>query len=102
MTEPKPDELQALAKGRITPDELLERVSQKPIVNTFREQSELPLEMVNLIPATGKEQNFRYFRSGDHAIYWKASENETGVEIVGVVWDKDQMPSVICGVILPP
>jgi len=102
MDIPTTQELETLLGRKVSPDELLKSIRQKPIVNTFREQAAIILEMVNLIPAPGKEEYFRHFESGDKAIYWKSSQNDIDVEIIGVVWDKGRNPTVLCGIILPP
>lgn len=102
MDKPTTEGLEKLVQKKVSPDELLKSFRQSPLVNTFGEQAAIILEMVNLIPAPGKEAYFRYFESGDNAIYWKSSENDIGVEIVGVVWDGEQNQKVMCGIILPP
>jgi hypothetical protein len=102
MTKPEIEELEKLLREKVSPDDLLKSVRQPPIVNTFGQQSIIDLETINLIPAPGKDRYFRNFENGDKVIYWRSSDNDIGVEIVGVVWDKNQNPKVISGVILPP
>lgn len=102
MDKPTIQELETLLGRKVSPDELLKSIRQKPIVNTFGEQAAIILETVNLIPAPGKERYFRYFKSGDQGIYWKSSENDIDVEIIGVVWDEEHNSTVMCGIILPP
>ena len=99
---PEIEELEKLLRERVSPDDLLKSVRQPPIVNTFGEQSLIALETINIIPVPGQERYFRNFESGDRAIYWRSSDNEIGVEIIGVVWDKDRNLKVISGIILPP
>ena len=99
---PTIEELEKLVEKKVAPDELVENVRERPIVNTFGEQFAVILEMITLIPSPGREAYFRYFERGDNAIYWKSSENDLGVEITGVVWDKEKNPKIICGVVLPP
>ena len=102
MDKPTTEGLARLVKKKVSPDELLKRFRQSPIVNTFGDEPAIILEMINLIPAPGKEEYFRYFENGDNAIYWKSSETDLGVEIVGVVWDVEENQKVMCGIILPP
>lgn len=102
MDRPTTQGLETLLDRKVSPDELLQSIRQKPIVNTFGDQAGIILEAVNLIPAPGKESYFRYFKRGDQGMYWKSSEIDIGVEIIGVVWDEAHNARVMCGIILPP
>ncbi len=99
---PTVEQLQRLLRNRIAPDEVLASIGDKPIVNSFERRFKHVVDSVNLIPMSGKERWFRQFKKGDHVIYWKSSESNVGVDVIGVVWDEKGNSQVFCGTILPP
>lgn len=99
---PTIEQLQKLLRTTISPDEVLASVYDQPIVNSFEKRFKHVAASINVIPTTGKESCFRKLTKRDNVIYWKATENDVGVEIIGVAWDEKGNPAVFCGTILPP
>lgn len=95
-------ELENLINEDFSPDEISEKVPEKPIVNTFEDNLKGILGIVDIASIPGKEDYFPPFKNDDNIIYWKKSENDVGVEIIGIVWDENLSPKIICGAILPP
>jgi hypothetical protein len=99
---PTIEQLQNLIKKRLSPDEILFRITEKPVVNTFKEQFKNIIEFVDIVPLPGKEKYFHPLKKGNQVIYWKLAENDIGVEIIGIIWDEEFKPRILCGNILPP
>lgn len=99
---PTVEQLQGLLRNRISPTEVLANVRDKPIVNTFERRFKYVVGSINVMPTPGKERWFRTLQKGDNVIYWKAAENDVGVEILGIVWDGKNNSQIFCGTILPP
>lgn len=101
-TMPTLEQLQRLFRNGISPDEVLTHVPDKPMANSFEERFRHVVGSINLIPTPGRERCFRKLQKGDNVIYWKAAENDVGVEVVGMVWDEQGDSQIFCGTILPP
>ena len=96
------EQLQRIFRSRISPDEVLATVPDKPMVNSFERRFRHVAGSINVIPTPGREPCFRQLQKGDNVIYWKAAENDVGVEVIGVAWDEQGNSQIFCGTILPP
>lgn len=99
---PTIEELQNLVKDKLSPGELLAKVAEPPLVNSFEEKFKDIAGFIDLTPTPGRESRFHVLKKSDRVIYWKQTENEVGVEIAGVVWDEKGETKAFCGTILPP
>jgi hypothetical protein len=95
------DKLKIIERYNIHPDDARIIIDEKPVIDTLGDNKHaLLMADINITDVTGINTN--ELKQAERVIYWKTDEDETVVNIIGIVWINAGETKLFKGEVLAP
>jgi hypothetical protein len=96
------DKLNLIVKYSIDPNDVKFLIDEEPVIDTINEKDKHALMMADMLIDEKSNIGADEIKNSKRVIYWKTSDEENAVSILGILWTDDKTPLIFKGHILPP